>query len=290
MSNKTIKAYLSIITSMIIFGTLGIFRKSITLSSSMLACFRGLLGSLFLLIFVYLKGNKLQKIDSKKLALLCLSGGLMGLNWMLLFEAYNYTSVSIATMCYYMQPTIVILLSPLVFHEKLTSKKIICVVASIIGMLLVSGITSGESSQSINFKGILFGLSAAILYASVVMLNKKIIVDDVYEKTIIQLFTAAITLVPYILFTEDLSTISFNTTSIIMTIFVGIVHTGIAYALYFGSIKTLKTQSIAILSYIDPVCALILSALILHELLTIQGIIGAVFIILAAIFSELTSD
>lgn len=120
MNKDTAKSYTAFISSMLIFGTLGIFRRYIPLSSAMLAFFRGLLGSAFLLILVFVKGGKLQKLKSRTVFLLAVTGALMGFNWMLLFEAYNYTSVAVATMCYYMQPTIVILLSPFVFREKLT--------------------------------------------------------------------------------------------------------------------------------------------------------------------------
>ncbi len=209
---------------------------------------------------------------------------------MLLFEAYNYTSVAVATMCYYMQPTIVILLSPLVFHEKLTFKKLICAVAAIAGMILVSGILSGNRLQMQDIKGILCGLGAAALYSVVVILNKKVFVEDVYEKSIIQLAAAAAILIPYLLLKEDMSRIELNGTAAAMVFLAGVVHTGIAYALYFGSMKNLKAQSIAVMSYIDPVFALLLSAIMLHERLPTFGMIGAVLIIGSAIVSEAAGE
>lgn len=109
----------------------------------------------------------------------------MGLNWMLLFEAYNYTSVAIATMCYYMQPTIVILLSPLVFRERLTFKKMLCALTAIIGMVFISGVLTGTGVQIHDIKGILFGIGAALLYSAVVILNKKVVLENIYEKSVI---------------------------------------------------------------------------------------------------------
>lgn len=290
MNREAFKSYAALISSMLIFGTIGIFRRYIPLSSAMLAFFRGLLGSAFLLIFVLAKGGKLHKPDSKKLLLLAATGAIMGLNWMLLFEAYNYTSVAVATMCYYMQPTIVILLSPLVFREKLTFKKLLCAIAAIIGMVFVSGILDGTGFQAQDIKGILFGLGAAVLYSTVVILNKKVTMDDVYGKTIIQLASAAIILIPYLLLTENVSEIELNGFAVGMVLLVGIVHTGIAYALYFGSIKNLKAQSIAVMSYIDPVSALIFSAVFLNEKLSLFGIIGAALIIGSALVSEAVKE
>lgn len=277
-----------IISSMLIFGTIGIFRRYIPISSGLLAFSRGLLGAAFLLLFVFAKGRKLGHIQPRKLLLLAVTGAVMGMNWMCLFEAYNYTAVSTATMCYYMQPTIVILLSPLVFREKLTLKKLLCAVAAIVGMVFVSGMMEGEGIQTQDIKGILYGLAAAALYATVVIMNKKVQVDDDYEKTIIQLVSAAVILIPYLLLTENWSKVSLNTLAVVMVIIVGIVHTGIAYALYFGSMKGLKAQSVAVLSYIDPVFALLLSAIVLGEKLSVFGIFGAVLVIGSAIVSEIS--
>ena len=275
---------------MIIFGTLGIFRRYIPLSSAMLAFFRGLLGSAFLVVLILAKGRKPQKTNAKKLLLLTLTGAIMGLNWMLLFEAYNYTSVAVATMCYYMQPTIVILLSPFVFRERLTFKKILCALTAIIGMVFVSGVLNGDGLQTRDIKGIAFGIGAAVLYSAVVILNKKVVLENVYEKSVIQLAAAAIILIPYLLLTENLSEIALNGTVVGMVLLVGVVHTGIAYALYFGSMKNLKAQSVAVMSYIDPVVALLLSAVVLHERLSVFGIVGAALIIGSALVSEITGE
>lgn len=274
---------------MLIYGTIGIFRRYIPVSSAMLAFIRGLMGSAVLVLFVKFKGQKIRHgIGVKNILLLGLSGAAMGFNWILLFEAYNYTTVATATLCYYMEPTIVIFISPLIFKEKLTVKKLICAIVSLIGMVFVSGILSGggEGIQISELKGIFFGLGAAVLYSTVVVLNKMVKVDDSYEKTIIQLFSAAVVLIPYLLLTEDFSAIQVSVISIVMILIVGIIHTGIAYAFYFGSMNQLTSQSIAVLSYIDPVSALILSAIILGEGLTLFGIIGAVLIIGAALVSE----
>lgn len=290
MGNKNMKSYLMFISSMLIFGTVGIFRKYIPLSSGMIAFFRGLLGSAFLLILFVVKGHKTNKIEKKELFWLIVTGAVLGLNWMLLFEAYHYTSVAIATMCYYMQPTIVILLSPIVFKEQITIKKLFCAIAAIIGMVFVSGMMDNAGISAQDLTGILCGLGAAVFYSLVIILNKKVQIQDVYEKTIIQLISSAMILIPYLLLTENWSGITLDTTAVIMVLTIGMVHTGIAYALYFGSMKDLKAQSIAVLSYIDPVFALLLSASVLHEKISLPGIIGALLIIGSALVSEISAE
>lgn len=290
MNKDNFKSYVALIGSMLIFGTLGVVRRYVPLSSAMLALCRGALGSVFLLLFVLVRGGKLKLPERKATLWLVLTGAIMGLNWMLLFEAYSYTTVAAATMCYYMQPTIVILLSPLVFRERLSGRKLACAAAAIIGMLFVSGVLSGGTGQVRDIRGIAFGLGAAALYAAVIILNKKVVVEDIYAKTVIQLAGAALVMIPYVLLTEGVPELTLTAADIGMVLLVGIVHTGITYALYFGSMQRLKAQTVAVMSYIDPVFALLLSAAVLHESLTPLGIVGAVLIIGSAIISETAKE
>ena len=290
MENKTNdrRSVIMFISSMLIFGTIGIFRRFIPLSSAFLAFARGILGGLFLFVFVRLKKNYTgEKLQPRDLRMLALTGALIGINWMLLFEAYNHTTVAIATLCYYMQPTIVVLLSPIIFKEKLTAKKALCAAAAIVGMILVSGVIGDRSSQSGNLRGILLGLGAATFYAAVVIMNKQLHGIDAYQKTTVQLLSAGIIMIPYLLLTNSFGSGGFSLPAVILLLIVGIVHTGIAYVLYFGSMDGMRVQSIALLSYIDPVSALLLSALFLREPLSALSILGAVLIIGSAVVSEM---
>ncbi len=181
---------------------------------------------------------------------------------------------------------IVILLSPVFFKEKLTAKKLICAAAAVVGMLFVSGMVEEAQLGAQDIKGILCGLGAAALYAAVIIMNKKVQVDDSYQKTMVQLAAAALVLAPRVITAGGGEIAAMNTAAVIMVLVVGVVHTGIAYVLYFGSMQSLKAQSVAVLSYIDPVFALILSAAVLHESLSPLGLAGAVLIIGSALVSE----
>ena len=165
----------------------------------------------------------------------------------------------------------------------------LCVIVALIGMVFVSGVLDGGITDISELKGILFGLGAAALYASVVMMNQKLREVPTYDKTIMQLGAAAVVLIPYILFVEDLSAVTLTPLMAIMLIVVGVVHTGIAYALYFGGIRDVNAQTAAILSYLDPVLSILLSALILKEKLDVFSVIGAILILGSALYSELPS-
>ena len=281
------RSLLMLTASMLIFGTIGVFRRLIPMDSALIAFFRGVVGTLFLLPLLLTKRRRSAlRMGAKTVGLLILSGMVIGLNWLLLFEAFNHTSVSVATLCYYMEPTFVILASVVLFREKLTVKKVLCALAALGGMVLVSGVTETGMPEGGDLKGILLGLGAACLYATVVLLNKALHDVDPYAKTVIQLASAAAVLLPYLLATKGVSAGSWSWRSTGLLLLVGVLHTGVSYALYFGSMDGLKTQTVALFSYLDPVTALLLSALALHESMTWLGVVGAVLILGSAIIGE----
>ncbi len=276
------------VSSMLIFGTIGVFRRYIPLPSAFLAFTRGIIGGLCILLLIRLrKKGRREPLARRDLLMLVVSGALIGFNWMLLFEAYNHTTVAVATLCYYMAPTIVILLSPIVFRERLTARKAICAAVAVAGMVLVSGVLGENGAPEASVPGILLGLGAAAIYAAVVIMNKKIRGVDTYRKTTVQLLSAGLAMVPYLLLTGGFSTEGFSVSATVLLLVVGVVHTGIAYALYFGSMDGLRVQTVAILSYIDPVSALLFSAFLLREPLSPLNILGAVMIIGSAMVSEI---
>lgn len=276
-----------LILAMVIFGTVGIFRRYISLSSSVVALVRGIIGTLFLLAYLKFRGQQIDQASVRKhFPVLLISGAAIGFNWILLFEAYLYTSVATATLCYYLAPILVILGAAVFLRESLSLKKIICTAAALVGMVFVSGVTESGGVKLAEMKGILFGLGAALLYASVILMNKKMTDIPALDKTVFQLGFAALALLPYVLMTEQPSQMQLEPIALVLLIVMGIVHTGIAYLLYFGSMGGLKANTIALLSYIDPVLAIILSAVIFREPMTIGSTIGAVLILGAAFISE----
>ena len=285
------RAMLMLVSSMLIFGTIGIFRRHIPLSSELLACARGLFGGLFILAFLALRPRRpADRIPRGALLWLAASGLLIAVNWILLFEAFRYTTVAIATLCYYMAPTIVVLLSPLLFRERLTLRKAVCAGLAIAGMALVSGVAEGAGAQGADMRGVAFGLGAAVFYALVIVANKRIQGIDAYRKTCIQLLSAGLVMVPWLLFTDGFAFQGADWETAVLVLAVGLVHTGLAYVLYFGSMDGLRAQSIALLSYIDPVSALVFSAVLLGEPLSLQGLAGACLVIGSAVAAELAPE
>ena len=281
------KARLMIITSMTVFGTLGPFVRSISVTSGELALYRAILAAL--LISTYLLATK-QKIDfsaiKKELPLLLFSGVAMGFNWILLFQAYKYTTVSVATLSYYFAPVIVTAVCPFLFKEKLTSKQIICFIMSTLGIVLITGL-GDLSAGSSHITGILFGLGAAVLYATVVLLNKFIQNVGGIHRTFLQFLAAIAVLIPYVLTTSGCTLGTMNTTGWVCLLVVGLIHTGVTYCMYFTALKDLPGQEAAILSYVDPLVAVLISVTLLHESMTLIQVIGGLLILGFTLWNEI---
>lgn len=274
------KAMAKFLTSMTIFGTIGLFVDAIPLNSGVIALFRGIMGLVFLLLVMALTKQKLRfDVIKKELLLLCISGGAMGLNWVLLFEAYRYTTVATATVCYYLAPAFLMLVSPLL-GEKLTVKKLLCLATCLVGMVLVTGIDGGSVT------GVAFGIGAAILYASVMFINRKIKSVSDYERTVTQMAMSIPVVAVYVLLRGGVDFGAMNATGWLLMAVVGVVHTGFAYFLYFGAVGKLPATSVAVCSYLDPVVAVLLSAVLIAPI-GIPAICGAVLILGSTLFGQL---
>ena len=284
------KYKLGLIIAMLIWGSIGIFVRYIDFTSSQIALVRAIVGSIFLIVFSMISKEHLSKEKIKSNLLVLVACGIcLGFNWIFLFQAYNYTTISTATICYYLAPVIVMFLSPFLLKEKLTPVKVLCIVAAMIGMLYIVGIDKSSMGGN-NIVGIVYGLSAACLYAGVVVLNKFLKDISGRDSSVVQLSVAAIFLIPYVIFTEKISLAGVSSKSIILLLIIGIVHTGIAYLIYFTVIQKLESQTVAIYSYVDPISAIIMSAIILSESMSLLQILGGILILGSTFISEIYSN
>ena len=284
---KTMSARTMLILSMGIFGTIGLFVRNIPLPSGEIALYRAVLAALLIGGFLLVTKQKIPFSKIKKeIPLLVLSGVAMGFNWILLFEAYKYTTVSVATLSYYFAPVIVTVACPILFKEKMNVKQWVCFLMSTIGIVLITGI--GDLSQgSSHLKGIAFGLGAASLYATVILVKKFNKNVEGIHRTFLQFIAAIIVLVPYVLLTDGVNLQSLNGKGWAFLLVIGLVHTGITYCLYFSSLKELPGQKAAILSYIDPLVAVLISVVVLNEKMTVMQIVGGLLILGFTLWNEI---
>lgn len=281
------KAKIGFIFSMLIAGSIGLFVRNIPLSSAQIALVRGVAGCIFIFAFAFLsrQGISFARIR-KNLPVLLLSGIALGFNWMLLFQAYRYTTIATATICYYFAPVLTLFLSPLILKERLDRVKVCCIFAAMAGMVCVAGVGGVGSG---NFIGILYGLGAAVVYASIVLLNKRLRDISGVESAFVQLLVSAVTMFPYVLLTDGIHFAKISKTALLLLAVVGVIHTGVMYLLYFSCLQKLTSQTVAVFSYIDPVSAIVFAAVFLNEGMSLLQIVGGVLVLGAALMNEIYS-
>ena len=284
------KSRMMMVTAMAVFGTVALFVRNIPVSSSEIALYRAVMAALLLGAFLLLTGQKIDfRAIRKELPLLLISGMAMGINWILLFEAYRYTTVSVATLSYYFAPVIVTVACPILFKEKMGVKQWLCFGMSTLGIVLITGV-GDLSAGNTHLIGILFGFGAAVLYATVVLLNKFIKGVAGIQRTFLQFVAAILILLPYVLLTGGIHLHSLNGSGWVNLLIIGIIHTGITYCLYFSALRDIPGQEAAILSYIDPLVAVAISVFVLGEQLTLLQLLGGILILGFTLYNEIKTQ
>lgn len=285
-----VQARLRYICAMVLYATIGPILRFVNLPSEAVVLFRGAVGALFVLLFMYAKGMRPDVAAIRaNLPALIGSGVALGLNWVFLFAAYLHTTVAIASLCNYMAPIVVIALSPLLYGERLGSKKLACVVAAVTGIALVSDLP-GALAGEVNLVGVALGLAAAAAFVLIVIFNKTLHDIGAYDRVVVQLATSACVVLPYVLFENHGIPLPADTRTWLLVALLCLVQTGVAYVFYFGAMGVLPVQEVALLGYIEPVMSVVLSALVLNEPLGFAGVLGAALVLTAAAASELIQE
>ncbi len=285
---KNTSAKLEYIISVLLYGTIGLLLQYVNATSELIVLCRSSIGTIVVLLFMLCRRQKVDFAGIRSnFLIITLSGIFLGLNWVTLFTAYQVTSIATASLLNYMAPMIVIAVSPFVLKEKMTVTKAICVIAAFIGVALVSGFLDG-GDQNFNFLGVIMGLAAALCFVGVVLCNRKMKPMHALTRCAYQLLVAALVVLPYNLIKNGGLPFPTDLTSILLLIVLGVLQTGFAYIFYFNGLASLPVQSVAILGYLEPLVTVITGVLILGQYISVWGIIGAVLILGAAVFSELS--
>ena len=285
--NNDSRAKLNLLFTIMLFGTIGTLSRFINMPSSVICLGRAFFGVIIILVVITIRRERLDyEAIKRNIGWLTLSSFLMCANWICQFEAFKYTTIATSTLCYYMQPVFYILAAAVVLRERLSARKIVCVIIAFCGMILVSGVLQTGLHFS-EMRGVLFGVSGGFFYAMVVLINKYMKDISPMNTVIMQLAMVSLIMLPYSALTGAFREVSITMTGIICLLVLGFLHTGIGYIIYFDAVNRLPAQTVGIMSYIDPVEAILLSAFFLKEPISVYTIIGAVMILGAAAFSEL---
>ncbi len=280
------KSVLGYIASMVIYGTISIFVKNIAVSPGEIALWRVVIALIAILLFKLIRHERIEFKQAKSdFPLLALSGLAIAGAWILFFGSFDFTSVSMATMCSYFSPTLLMVFTPLIFKEKITLRQWLYFLMASLGLVLTIGAKLHGSEGEL--KGIVFALSSAFCYAFVVIVNKQVKSISGIDKTIFQFAAAALVLAVYVSFTSGFHVAELSSKGFINLAILGLVHTGFTYCLYFSVLENLSGQKVAILGYIDPFVAAIVSVVLLKEGFTVWQLIGGIMIIGFTLLNEL---
>lgn len=277
------KAYIKYLIALLLFGSNGIVASRISLNSCEIVLLRTLIGSLLLMLIFLLQRKPFDFIKHKKdLIFLVISSIAMGASWMFLYEAYKQVGVSLASLAYYCGPIIVMILSPVIFHEKFIWPQIAGFLCVLIGIFLVNGQAIQDGNRNL---GLICGAMSAIMYALMIIFNKKVAKITGFENSLLQLTISFLTVAIFV-GTKQGFAMSIASSDWVPIFILGIINTGIGCFLYFSSIGFLSVHTVAVCGYLEPLSAVVFSVIFLQEKMQQIQIIGAVMILGGAVFGE----
>ena len=278
---------IKLVLVMIIWGSLGVFTRSIPLSALSLAFLRALIA--LPVLFVVMKMKKADKVKWQLLIPYLISGVLLGFGWLTLFYGFKHTSLSSAVMIYNMCPVYVMIFAPLVLKETISKIQIAVIFISFLGLLLIVGHNLLEGYE---YMGLALSAISGMLYATIVLINRSIKVRvDNQTATFVQIFTAMIVLLPFVLIDGNILTVvDLDARAVTYTILLGILHTSVAYTMFFSLYTHMKSVEIVSYSYLEPLFGILFSVIFVGETLTLPQIIGGILILGSAYIGEMLKD
>ena len=278
------RAFIKYLSALLLFGLNGIVASHIALNSYEIVFLRTLIGSILLLFLFLLSKGRFHIKEYKKYTLfITLSGIAMGTSWMFLYEAYQQIGVSLSSLLYYCGPVIVMILSPLIFKEKLTIPKLVGFAVVLVGILLVNG---NAADGNINTWGLFCAAMSAVTYFFMVTLNKQAKNITGMENSVIQLIVSFLTVGIFMLVKQGII-IHVPANAWFWVLVLGVVNTGIGCYLYFSPLSKLPVQTVAVCGYLEPLSAVVFAAILLGEKMTLLQVVGAACIIGGAMIGEL---
>lgn len=278
------KSFLQYLAALLLFGSNGIVASRIALSSYEIVLLRSGIGCVVLAALFVLRRQRFTCLQHRReLADIALSGAAMGASWMCLYEGYVRIGVSMASLLYYCGPVIVMALSPLLFHERLTWLKLVGFAAVFAGVLLINGSVRGST---MNAGGLLCGAAGAVLFAVMVTTNKRAEHIAGMENALLQMLFGFLTAAIFVGIRNHGFALTIRPGDWIWIAVLGVVNTGLGCYGYFSAMNRLPVQTVAVCGYLEPLSAVVFAAVLLRETMQPLQILGAVLILGGAAGAE----
>lgn len=278
---------IKLVLVMVIWGSLGVFTRSIPLSALSLAFLRALLA--LPVLFAVLKMKKTEKVEWRLLKPYIISGSLLGFGWLTLFYGYKHTSISSAVIIYNMCPVYVMIAATLLLKETISKIQIAVVFFAFLGLFMIVG---QNLSEGYGYLGMALSAVSGMLYATIIIINRSIRsrVDN-QTGTFVQISAAMIVLLPFVLAEGNILTVrDLDAAAVIYTILLGVLHTGIVYTIFFSLTTQMKSVEIVLYSYLEPLFGILFSVIFIGEKLTVLQIIGGILILGSTYIGEILKD
>lgn len=261
---------------MVIWGSLGVFTRTIPLSALNLAFLRALIA--LPVLFAAMKMGSQRKVTLKRLRPYIVSGVLLGFGWLTLFYGFKHTNISTAVIIYNMCPVYVMIGAPIFLKESISRIQIAVIVISFIGLFLIVG---NNLLEGAGYMGMMLSAVSGMCYAVIVLINRNIKdrVDNRYA-TFVQILTAMLVLLPFVVYDGTIySVIELSGVQLFLTVLLGVVHTGVAYTMFFSLYAHMKSVEIVSYSYFEPLFGVLMGVLFIGEILSIWQIAGGILIL-----------
>ncbi|MGO1478347.1 DMT family transporter [Senegalia sp. (in: firmicutes)] len=275
------KSLIQIHIAVLFFGLSGLFGKLVSLPSLVIVFGRVIFASIFLLIVLLYKKEKIKLNDKKDYFYFIILGLILAIHWVSFFLSIQLSTVAIGLLTFSTFPVFVTFIEPVFFKNKIKAKNIIIAFITFLGIVLVIPDLTFENSMT---QGAIMGVIAGFTFAILSVLNKKYVNE--YKSLVISFYqcsVATIVLFPFVLLVNP----SFEVEDILLLSVLGIVFTGISHTLFISGLKNIKAQTASIIASLEPVYGIIATVILLNEIPTLREVMGGIVILTMATYSTL---
>lgn len=278
------KYILSTVTAGILWGIISVFIKPLSdagIGTIQIMMLRALISAVIMFVYLMKKDKSLLVIHLKDLWMF-IGTGIISLTFFSLcyFRTILEVGSCIAVILLYTSPIFVVLFSCILFKERFTSVKIIALLMTFTGCILVTGL--GSKNGFISTKGILIGICAGIGYALYSIFSRYAL--EKYSSLTVTFYTflfSGISLIPF----GDFQSLCIDFSWQVLLLFLGVslICTVLPYVLYTLGLSGLETGKAAIMVTVEPLVGSLVGIFLWQEEINTQKIIGMILIFVSVV-------
>ena len=263
------------------WGFIAVLVAAVDLGAEALAFLRLALAAGALAFVALLGGRAATLHPGSRLSALVVLGVVQGAHWLLFFEAVKLGSVALAVITFYLAPLFLAVLAPLTLPERLSNVALGALVPGGLGIALIA--LFGNDGGRFTTAALACGIGSAATYALLVILSKRLLLSDVEPITIAfwDCLVGALAVAPALLFAGRVLPRGAGEWAAVLLL--GIVFTGLSTLIYAGLLRHVTAQAAGILTFLEPVSAVLLAWALVDEPLGGYTLVGGALVLVAGI-------